>query len=295
MALRVLALDWSGARAPNAQRRKIWCAQIGAGGALRLEAGRTREEWTRALLDDAARDPRFAVGLDFAFSLPAWFLRRHGLRSTAQLWARAEALGERWLEDCEPPFWGRHGRPAPRSGEPELRRSEAELAGLLGGRAAPESVFKLVGPKQVGPGSLRGMPCLRRLRAAGFSVWPFDPPGWPRVVEIFPRALLRGNVAKSQPKARRAYLDAHHPALPSAVRGAALASDDAFDALVSAVALARHGDELERLVPARDDGERLEGRIWLPEALSARLCRAAGPACVGSPGRPLRRQRAGRR
>ena len=50
------------------------------------------------------------VGLDFAFSMPGWFLRNEGVTTAFQLWARAEVEGERWLRDCTFPFWGPSGQ-----------------------------------------------------------------------------------------------------------------------------------------------------------------------------------------
>src|SRR5712691_4647107 len=55
-------------------------------------------------------DNRLAVGLDFAFSFPAWFLTDHGHKSVRELWAAAELHGEEWLKECAPPFWGRPGQ-----------------------------------------------------------------------------------------------------------------------------------------------------------------------------------------
>ena len=49
------------------------------------------------------------------------------------------------------------------------------------------------------------MPILGLLSAAGFSIWPFDPPGWPRVIEIYPRALTQ-RVRKSSHLDRAGYL-----------------------------------------------------------------------------------------
>ena len=40
-----------------------------------------------------------------------------------------------------------------------------------------KSIFQLVGNGQVGAGSVRGMPLVARLRAAGLAIWPFDAPG----------------------------------------------------------------------------------------------------------------------
>jgi hypothetical protein len=107
------------------------------------------------------------------------------------------------------------------------------------------------------------MPLLARLREAGFAIWPFDPAGPAAVVEIFPR-LLTGAVTKSDPSARERYLAAHREQLGAALLDRAASSEDAFDAAVSALRMARHAGALRALAPAADPVERLEGRIWAP-------------------------------
>jgi hypothetical protein len=107
------------------------------------------------------------------------------------------------------------------------------------------------------------MPVLRRLRAAGFSIWPFDPSGWPRIVEIYPRLLTR-SVEKSDRGAREEYLACHYPNLPSHMHACAVKSEDAFDAAVSARVMDRHINSLLALAQAADDVTLLEGTIWNP-------------------------------
>ena len=69
----------------------------------------------------------------------------------------------------------------------------------------PKSGFKIADAGQVGTGSIRGIPYLTQLRAAGIAVWPFDPPTRPLVVEIYPR-LLTGPIVKSSAVQRADYL-----------------------------------------------------------------------------------------
>jgi ethanolamine ammonia-lyase small subunit len=255
---RVIAIDWSGAS--TGARRAIWLAEAQAGRLRRLESGRDRDEIAAHLIDEARCDSLLVVGLDFAFSFPAWFLRANDIASAAELWALAGSTGEAWLDACAPPFWGRRGRRRPET-VTHFRRTEVE-APRVGG-IGPKSVFQVGGSGSVGTGSIRGMPLLHQLHAAGWSVWPFDEPGWPRVVEIYPR-LLTGAVVKSSAEARTAYLDRHHPELEPALRALAASTEDAFDAAVSALAMHRHLGELERLEPATDADVRLEGAIWYP-------------------------------
>jgi hypothetical protein len=253
---RVIAIDWSGAM--HGAERKIWLAEVRDSRVVRLECGRSRGAIEAQLIEDAARDPRAIIGLDFAFSMPAWFLREHGFASAHALWAHAASGGaEAWLAACEPPFWGRAGkrRPAPDPLRPQLRRCEDGIG------AKP--VFQVGGAGAVGTGSLRGMRMLHRMHESGFRIWPYDDPAWPLVVEIYPRALT-GAVVKSRRDAREAYCAEHGARVPPEFLAAAHASDDAFDALFSALRMWERIDELRALPQARDDIERIEGAIWLP-------------------------------
>jgi hypothetical protein len=105
------------------------------------------------------------------------------------------------------------------------------------------------------------MQALHRLAASGFRIWPFDRPGLPLVVEIFPR-LLTGVVTKNRQRDRERYLAAL--AMPPAFRRLAATSEDAFDAAVSALVMAASVDEVLGLRHEPDYA--LEGRIWQPHA-----------------------------
>jgi hypothetical protein len=244
--LRVAAVDWSG-RAANA-RRFIWTAVVEEDRLL-LEGDRDRDQVAHHLVELAARDPDLAVGLDFGFSLPLWFLEE---RSLEHGMAVSEETAEGWLRACPPPFWGRLGRR--RGTEVQHRRTELEVAP----RAKP--VFQIGGAGSVGTGSLRGFPLLRRLRQEGFAIWPFDEPRLPVVVEIFPR-LLTGPVVKSRFEARQTYL------LGRGWPTEASVSEDAFDAAVSALMMAADGGQLASLTGEPDAVFRREGRIWQPSEL----------------------------
>ena len=85
------------------------------------------------------------------------------------------------------------------------------------------------------------MAALHRLTGAGFRIWPFDPMALPLVVEIYPR-VLTGPVRKNRPSERERYLG-RVPMRPDLGRLAA-ASEDAFDAAVSAAVMAARVEEL---------------------------------------------------
>lgn len=255
---RAIAVDWSGA--VTGVRNKIWLAEADGAGLTRLESGRSRDELVDHLITLARSDPHFVVGLDFAFSLPQWFLETHGLTRASQLWALADAKAEQWLQDCPNPFWGRNGVKKWKHDQ-HFRRTELAVPAV--GPTRPKSVFQVYGSGAVGTGSLRGLPYLKRLNQSGFSIWPFDQPGWPLVVEIYPR-LLTGQVKKSNPKERSRYLKRFEGSMTSDLGRKAAGSDDAFDAAVSALAMVRDWDSLGKLTRTTDPMLQLEGIIWYP-------------------------------
>ena len=262
---RVIAIDWSGRRGPD-QKRAIWLAEADFGRLERLESGRTRQEVTEHLIGESLRDPDLIVGLDFAFSLPAWYLLEQGLTARG-LWnllaedALTPAMRHvglaNWMNEPEPPFWTTataHQLLAPHQ---KFRRTEREVSGRS---SQPKSVFQLVGAGQVGRGSLYGMQALQQLSRAGYKIWPFDPPGRPMAIEIFPR-LLTGPVRKSSAAEREQYVEGL--SLTSDQHRLAASSEDAFDAAVSALSMASAVEELAALEPEPE--YQLEGKIWRPQ------------------------------
>jgi hypothetical protein len=201
MPIRVLAIDWSGAKERAGQ--KIWLAEAAAGTLSRVENGRDRHGILDHLLDESRRSGRLIVGLDFAFSLPSWFLAQRQVVDGPGLWTQVTSSAEEWLAACPPPFWGRPRKPCPRD-SCQFRRTEQDVGVTAGIR--PKSVFQIGGAGAVGTESLRGMPILLRLRDAGFAVWPFDDVHLPLVVEIYPRLLTRA-VNKSRRDSRATSFD----------------------------------------------------------------------------------------
>ncbi len=251
-----IAVDWSGARI-GAERR-IWLAEVRAGQLVRLENGRSPADLARELIDTASRVPLLVVGLDFAFSFPDWFLDEHLAVSAHELWKLAEKEGESWLAACEPPFWGRPGRPRPVDAR-ERGYRQAEL--MLDRR--PKSVFQIGGAGSVGTGSLRGMATLNKLHEAGFRIWPFDSPAHPIAFEIYPR-LLTGPVVKSNADHRKDYFAQRYPSLCAQWGELVAGSEDAFDAAVSALVMSQNECVLASLPDCQDPLIRREGCIWYP-------------------------------
>jgi len=295
---RLIAIDWSGRIDAPGQRRHIWSGiwTRAADGSttIRLEAGRTRNEVATWLIELAAETPSMVVSIDCCFSYPAWFLAEHGAATVFDFWQKvASGHGEQWLSrDCaDERFWGKpRKRPAQFCG-PGYRRMlrstdwDNKVAQALEGgdplRAAkmkgiqPKSPFQIGGSGSVGTGSLRAMAFLLRLHEAGFRVWPFESAKLtgkhpqPLLVEMYTR-LMTGAVAKSNEQARATYLksrrktDPIYAPISRTVMAKALASEDAFDALVSTIEMVRHAHEFAKLKATKDETLRLESITWRP-------------------------------
>jgi hypothetical protein len=265
--LTLAAVDWSGSR--DAAARSIWTAVVVDGRPSELWRGLDREATVGRLLERFPPGARAVIGLDFAFSLPAW--RVADGPESLWAWAAGEEAGERrrerrnWVLEQGPPFWGPRVRPRPAlaDGLPAERATDRETPGA-------QSPFKLTGIGSVGAQSLRGMVQLDRMRRAGVAIWPLTAPGWPRAVEVYPRALVaRAGIRAAEardPTGRRTALDRVWPGLPAAWRSAAAGSRDAFDAVASVLAMWRWREDL--LARAFDVGSPydVEGAIWVPGA-----------------------------
>lgn len=255
--MQIIAVDWSGRAKRPAE--SLWRAEVRCGRLVELRNGLSRDELIARLLQLGDAEPRMVIGLDFAFSFPAWWCKEKGWSSGEDVWSAMGQEGEDLLEGCEDPFWGPPGRRNPHPEASLYRQTERGGDGMR-----PKSVFQIGGAGAVGTGSIRGMRHLLTLAEAGFGIWPFSE-GWPRVVEIYPRALT-GPVTKSRWSTRHAYLLECFPEQPRDLLERAAGSEDAFDAAVSALVMSEHEAELQALGPAADSAERVEGKIWRPQA-----------------------------
>ena len=260
--MRVLGVDWSGAAAPAAQRRGIWVADAVDGELVSLSSGRTRVETVDYLERSVDADAEALVAMDFSFGFPAWWTTSCGAVDGPGVWDLAADEGERWLQRCAPPFWGRPGKRRPEllPGQSPWRRTEVELreGGLF-----PKSTFQIGGAGSVGTGSIRGMVALRTLRRRGMAVWPFDQlsPAGPIVVEAYPR-WCSGPVVKSRPADRLESLVASWPGVAPHLEHLVEASEDAFDAAITALCLSCHRERPS--ASTVDEIDRVEGRVWTP-------------------------------
>jgi hypothetical protein len=257
----VMAVDWSGAATGSATH--IWLAHVVDGELVALRNGLSRHEVVDELVACRARTPGgLVVGLDFSFSFPAWFVHAQSCATVAELWETVAQKGEGWLAECASPFWGRPGHRRP---ELPAHFRGAEQSISVGG-ISPKSTFQIGGAGAVGTGSVRGMPHLRRLQAAGFSIWPFDPASRHVVLEIYPR-LLTGPVRKSSRDERARYVAEASWPVPPAFAAAIIGSEDAFDAAISALVMDHHLADLAALRQSADPVTLLEGDVWRPSKI----------------------------
>ena len=284
---RVVAVDWSGRMDAAGQRKSIWMglwtARPDGTADVALGGGRTRSEVVAHLIELSSQTPKMVVGIDFCFSYPAWFVAEVGAQSVREFWKIVLEEGETWLGKSCPHdyFWGKPGKKNTRFSGGNSRRMfrRADHACKIRSEIldpsqrdkikgiAPKSPFQTGGAGAVGTGSLRGIPELYRLSQSGFSIWPFDVPRWPLVVEIYPR-LLTGEVKKSDASARREYLvtkqknDSDYLSVDSDVIAKAGMSEDAFDAFVSVMEMAKRRSSFLRLTQAIDEEILSEGAVW---------------------------------
>jgi hypothetical protein len=230
--LAVIAVDWSGARG-DGSHAGIWVTAR-RGDATLVDRG----SWSRADAVEFVRRTEAPVvaGFDFSFGVPAWFARTLGCATIEDVWTRAASDGEHWLVPTAP-FW------RARCTVPVEQRFRACELELQRNGYAPKSVFQLVGDGQVGAGSVRGMPHLAHLRAAGFAIWPFDGARERVALEIYPTLLRK-----------------MFPALDVADAP----TRDARDARASARVMQTRADEFASLGAATDPIECLEGNLWIP-------------------------------
>ena len=267
METQVIAVDWSGRK--DDEEEFIWLATARQGRLCEpFTNGASREELVKCLAARVADHQRTVVGMDFAFSFPEWFCREElGAQTGRDVWRSVAKEHQRWLDECPPPF--RNGESEAAIDREQYRQTEKESPGPA------KSVFKLGGRGAVGKSSLRGMACLVSLTDEhDFTVWPFESMEWPRIIEIYPRALVRERVTKTRHRDRRQYLEKHYGADASGPQAGqdpvllerAAGSDDAFDAAISALTMTEQVSELESLFETQDRQRHLEGQIWAPTA-----------------------------
>jgi tRNA A-37 threonylcarbamoyl transferase component Bud32 len=270
-----LGVKWSGAAKAADAAKAMWVAVVREGVLVDLVPGLDRHRMTDFIDQGRGHSGSALVGIDFGFSVPAWYLESQGIPDAPALWSRMASLqdsrGEttQWPRELDEPFWGPliRTKPALAPGATWFRATEETARAMTG--AVPKSVFQLSGAGSVGGQSVRGMPHLARLRDLGWSIWPFDAPGHYSIVEVFPRALWQalsptGGHADAQ-EMRETIIDDLWPEFFAGDRARfeTLQSEQAaFEAAFTAWSLWRAGGRLPDL--SGDRTAQLEGRIWLP-------------------------------
>lgn len=251
-----VAIDWSGARGSYDGIAVATCPR--GWSAPRLVHPKKGSRWTRREVADwlVARlntSERLLIGLDFGFGLPfepEWgYLggKVPDIDDIFSLWSHIET-NSCAADDfgCSPfvvdsdyasLFWASGSRP-PHWIE---RKRRTEHACAEATRTYPDTLYKLMGSKQVGKASLTGMRVLHHVRsvsAGRVAVWPFEKIRTSAMVEIYPtmfRKRAAGNVAKLEPadlnEALKALASLSMPRVPSNL------SDHETDALLSAAGL----------------------------------------------------------
>ena len=292
---RFIGIDWSGAA--NASGQQVYVAEAHRQDAritlhsvvrardrsavetfLRgwpLTHAPTWEDWPGP--GELDRRPRRIVGLDFAFGFPAAFL--HPELDSAWSWedlarwaatldasassGEAESTLRQAIEASDAlreQFRTRGGN----TREMHLRITDRHAPGR------PTSVFHLIGPSQVGLGSITGLAMLHRLRRTEqLAVWPFD--GLERLkraravlVEVFPRMWLIPGLRKNELPERVRQLDRWRRegiAFRSNAELAAASSGDALDAAAAAIGAARCCFRLPSPEAVPEEARRQEGWI----------------------------------
>lgn len=267
----VIAVDWGGA----VKGAELWAArvEVATGMVVALEQFQTRQAVIERVMSWVQTEPSTVVGFDFAFSAPDWFVLQSvpSASSAIDFWPVVAEKADSWVTCSAPPFWGKAAHPKKWPNIlREYRKTELTMA------KRPTSIFQLVGRGQVGLGSIRGMPFLTDLVAAGCRVWPFQDVKLPLIIEIWPSIL------KTNFKGSKSQLLASLTADPGVDLHKAATSNDAYDALVSAVAMAHSFTTGVGLQQTVDRVELLEGKIWLPDAPAAHPPRGSAQATARS-------------
>ena len=216
-----------------------------------------RVGWTvEALLRRSGRGA--LVAFDAPLGLPRTYLEHAGYSSFAE-WLERAPFGELFEPVAGLEEWSVRRpfvRPARGGWTAVVAAAPFELFRSIDRATNAESVFKLIGAKQVGRAAQELWRELRAARRNGieYALWPFEgelaPGPAPVVAEIYPRTAYAAAVGplpfvKRDARARVDALTRVSPPVVVEDLAAAAASDDDFDACVSAVAL------LQRLLEGR--------------------------------------------
>jgi hypothetical protein len=277
-----IAIDWSGAR-NHYNGIAVAACTGGTAAPTLIDCG--RRTWTRNdvalwLGEQLRGRSRLLVGLDFAFGFPfedrlGYLGGTAGVDDIFDLWALidrrsgtdpdfgcAEFLRHR---DHLGLFWSRLTKP-PRWLE---RKRETELVCAAMTETRPDTVYKLIGPKQVGKASITGIRVLQHVRARSngrLAIWPFESISASGFVEIYPtlfRRLATGRLDKIRTwktlnEALRRFGSSAMTAVPRATP-----TDHETDALLSAAGLRALASEPAAWALDRGKMDRVRREGWI--------------------------------
>jgi len=276
-----VAIDWSGARGKYQGIAVATCAAGNDGPTLVKSAGTrwTRHEIAEWLVAKLGGATRVLVGLDFAFGFPyeegcGYLAGSTAINDIFQLWSLIDEKSgadpdfgcSAFVDhpDHAHLFW-RTSR-APARWENRKRRTELVCAELT--RTRPDTVYKLIGPKQVGKASITGMRVLKvvRSRARNVAVWPFEPISRSALVEIYP-TLFRMHAMSDIAKVRT--WSALNDALKqlgcrtAGTRPCRRPTDHETDALISAAGLRAFSSNPKLWAPDEIRSPRVRREGWI--------------------------------
>ena len=316
---RFVGIDWSGAARTSGQQ--IYVAEAHRhGGRITLHSVlRARDRAAvETFLRGGALEPAPAwagwpgptelsgrrarlIGLDFAFGFPAAFRhpdRPDGRWDWPDLGRLASSLdsdgaGVRERLAGDPLLAGQFRFERGANATMHLRLTDEELAaaGAADGLRA-ESVFHLVGPSQVGIGSVTGIAMLHRLRSEQrVAVWPFAEDdaldAAPVVlIEVYPRMWLERGLHKNEFPERVRQLEAwEHQGIVyrSKAELAAASSGDALDAAAAAIGLARSSPSLPSPAVLPQESREREGWIAGVQVPERQAADNPSPEAAGGP------------
>lgn len=251
-----IAIDWSGAAGNYSGIAVAMCRR--GSSAPRLVYPESGKRWTRQsiadwLVEQFRTSQRFLIGFDFGFGLPfeskLGYLggRAPGLDTVFRLWSHIEEKScgvddfgcDRFVADSNyaPLFW----TTGPRPQHWAERKRQTEHACAAASRTYPDTLYKMIGSKQVGKASLTGMRVLHHVRSRSVNrvaIWPFEKVRTSAMVEIYP-TLFRKRATRALAKIAAADLNRALKELATQPISMVIPtlSDHETDALLSAAGL----------------------------------------------------------
>jgi hypothetical protein len=279
-----IAIDWSGAAGNYAGIAVAVCNTGRA--APRLVRPPSARRWSRQSIAEWVMSrlgvgSRLLIGFDFAFGFP--YEPEHGylaglasgIDDIGGLWSLIEmqSCGESdfgcsrfvacpdyaslfWASGSKPVYWVE-------------RKRLTEHACAEATRTRPDTLYKMLGSKQVGKASITGMRVLRHVRSLSrdlVAIWPFDTVRTSCIVEIYP-TMFRWRATRSLAKIRsRSELDRALRQLrsrPMPMNGVTEYSDHETDALLSAAGLRLIAGDPDVWTPGPIASPRVQREGWI--------------------------------